>query len=783
MKTKLIILLILNSSFLIPNCITAQMFYNHACRFQGLTSSYIAVKNSTTLNITGSFSVEFWMHPQSITGTQTILSKGNNANANRYGIQLLNGRVAVLTDGVVRVQSDPCSAFIWTHVAATYNSGNHQFKVYINGVLDSSRTDIGAQPNSTTDSMFIGSLPSGSSFLGIIDELRLWNKALSATEIAQFFRSTICNTGGSYSGLIMSMAFQGSLQSGGFDVNDQSGNLNHGVNRGAIDFVQTDRPQHTLSSNEALELDGIDDYVAKPDIAALSPTFAISLECWVYPRNLNACQYLVKGTDYRLGYDGAYVTFMINNNTIATVVSLPLNKWSHLSLNYSGSTGQYKFYLNGEQRGSSVIALGNINNGTDSLFIGGGPGVSDFNGFIDEVRIGVITKSISAVNDGLYQSKDFISNSFINFSFDSGANLFFRNNASLSHPGTTAGKPVSPLVRNDVTDFSQGYYMESVNQRIPSSGTSGSVNLTTRVNQITSISDVNVFVALNHSNISNTEIVLVGPNDDSVKLFDNNTLKSTDNSLVTIFNDQADSSIVNNRYATFSTAIKPLNNLNSVFSGDNSDGIWRLIIRDQVTGDTGRLYAWGIQINNSSQRNKDLNLFALIQGFYDTSLDFMNPDSMTVNLRFNNSPYNLVTSQKILFNKDGFGGATYPSSVNNDQSYYIQLIHRNSIETWSNIFTFINHETIYSFLRTQADAYGGNQILVDNSPVRFAIYGGDVSQDGNVDVSDIIAVFNDVNNVTSGYVNTDVTGDDFVDAEDLLLTHNNAQNLVSVVKP
>jgi hypothetical protein len=74
-------------------------------------------------------------------------------------------------------------------------------------------------------------------------------------------------------------------------------------------------------------------------------------------------------------------------------------------------------------------------------------------------------------------------------------------------------------------------------------------------------------------------------------------------------------------------------------------------------------------------------------------------------------------------------------------------------------------------------------IQVDASPVRFAIFGGDVNQDGTVDATDVSTIDNDASNFISGYVVTDLTGDDFVDGTDFSIADNNAANFVSVVRP
>jgi len=80
MKNKFLknfqIFLILNSTFLILNSGKAQMYWNQAASFAGTSSSYIAVKNSTTLNIIGSFTLEAWVNPNPNSSTAIISTKG-----------------------------------------------------------------------------------------------------------------------------------------------------------------------------------------------------------------------------------------------------------------------------------------------------------------------------------------------------------------------------------------------------------------------------------------------------------------------------------------------------------------------------------------------------------------------------------------------------------------------------------------------------------------------------------------------------------------------------------
>ena len=113
------------------------------------------------------------------------------------------------------------------------------------------------------------------------------------------------------------------------------------------------------------------------------------------------------------------------------------------------------------------------------------------------------------------------------------------------------------------------------------------------------------------------------------------------------------------------------------------------------------------------------------------------------------------------------------------------LKHRNSIETWSAGVIALSRTTPASFdlASSLSQAFGNNLKSVDTSPVRFAIFSGDVNQDGTIDASDLSDTDNDAFNSVSGYVSTDVTGDDFVDAGDVSIVDNNAFNAVSVITP
>ncbi|MCB0728212.1 MAG: hypothetical protein KDD00_12160, partial [Ignavibacteriae bacterium] len=185
----------------------------------------------------------------------------------------------------------------------------------------------------------------------------------------------------------------------------------------------------------------------------------------------------------------------------------------------------------------------------------------------------------------------------------------------------------------------------------------------------------------------------------------------------------------------------------------------------------------------NSGSSKNLNLTMLIQGFYDAGTNSMIRDTVRIYLRNSSSPYAIVDSAKAYISSSGTGTFSF-QNASNGVNYYLNLIHRNSIETWSkNPEMFSAGTMTYDFSNAANKAFGNNQIQIDLSPLKFAIYSGDQNQDGNVDLSDIVNVSNEAAYFTSGYFPTDMNGDNITDLNDVVITSNNASSFVAKIVP
>ncbi|MEZ4823988.1 MAG: hypothetical protein R2942_16915 [Ignavibacteria bacterium] len=58
-----------------------------------------------------------------------------------------------------------------------------------------------------------------------------------------------------------------------------------------------------------------------------------------------------------------------------------------------------------------------------------------------------------------------------------------------------------------------------------------------------------------------------------------------------------------------------------------------------------------------------------------------------------------------------------------------------------------------------------------------------MTQEGNVDLGDVVVVNNSSSVFETGYVTPDVNGDELVDLSDIIITLNNASNFVVKITP
>ena len=159
--------------------------YGDALSFNG-TSSLVRVADSASLDLTSGMTLSAWIQPRrSQSGWRTILQQQTDAyflNAsNETGA--LRPRVAGRSARQLQYLSGPTANPVnaWTHVALTYDGTTCGCT---STAPRSPATPRPARSRRTTSPLWIGgNSPYGEYFHGLIDEVRVYNRALTPTEI------------------------------------------------------------------------------------------------------------------------------------------------------------------------------------------------------------------------------------------------------------------------------------------------------------------------------------------------------------------------------------------------------------------------------------------------------------------------------------------------------------------------------------------------------------------------------------------------------------------------
>lgn len=257
----------------------------------------------------------------------------------------------------------------WHHLA-TVGSGTTQ-KFYIDGQY------VGSTDKKSTSGIYsIGNCSCDGQNWGKFDEVRVYNRALSTSEISQLYNYA--------PGPIAYYNFE---ENSGSTLNDISGNGHNGTWNGTGSHYGNGKYGHAGKFN------GIDDWV---NIGTLNVTQDSTVEAWVYPEDTGTTgAYGIMGNSQakRITWSGTSFQYFINNNswtptyrTVTQSGTSPLNRWYHVTGVRDSQSGTLKIYING------VLSNTTTGTPTDAVPNYGWTIVkrdsnTGFKGYIDEVKV------------------------------------------------------------------------------------------------------------------------------------------------------------------------------------------------------------------------------------------------------------------------------------------------------------------------------------------------------------------------------------------------------------
>lgn len=169
--------------------VTELSYGNLALDFDG-SNDYVEASNESAFDFTSAMTLEAWIKPDALSGTQGVVSKNFGNNAHPYQIRLTDDEIILgfysNTIGWQPVTTTSANLQVgqWAHIACTYDMT--QAKIYVDGVQKASsyknfeipQNDQAFEIGRTKDVGY-------EYFNGIIDEVRVWDIALDATQVAE----------------------------------------------------------------------------------------------------------------------------------------------------------------------------------------------------------------------------------------------------------------------------------------------------------------------------------------------------------------------------------------------------------------------------------------------------------------------------------------------------------------------------------------------------------------------------------------------------------------------
>jgi len=293
----------------------------------------------------------------------------------------------------------------WTHVLLTWDGSTSASNaiLYLNGVAVNSflstQDGVGTREDDSGADLMIGARSDTGNprFLGNMDEVRYYNRVLSAGEV-----KTLYNAGESKINVSQNNLGQSSLNSGlvglwSFNskdlsdrVYDRSGNGNDGYFNGRA----TSTAKTIGKVGQALDFDGTADQVYLGTPASLFPTSAITMSAWIRPDTVGGAIIVLANDDAltmsnQMRTQGTGTRCSIANTSSTQGSTLVAGEWAHIACVYDGAN--IINYINGVNVGSTPLtgSITYANSNTEPWRIGrrGDAAPGYFDGKIDEVRM------------------------------------------------------------------------------------------------------------------------------------------------------------------------------------------------------------------------------------------------------------------------------------------------------------------------------------------------------------------------------------------------------------
>jgi len=160
--------------------------------FSGGTNSVNCGVHSNITTIASAISVSSWIKLKSTGSRMDFLGQWSTPLGYHFNMSYFQGGVGfsawISTTGsnffVAEGTTVPQKG-IWYHVVHVYDGSN--IFIYLNGIQDGIAAQTGSMYSSSTDNFYIGKDGDGNNVNALMDDVRLYNAALTATQVSNLY--------------------------------------------------------------------------------------------------------------------------------------------------------------------------------------------------------------------------------------------------------------------------------------------------------------------------------------------------------------------------------------------------------------------------------------------------------------------------------------------------------------------------------------------------------------------------------------------------------------------
>lgn len=164
---------------------------NMAYSFDGI-NDFIEISDSPSLDLMSSLSLSAWVLQNDVSGGQRIIDKATVNSSDAYMLDNSNGILGlIVANQVSQSQNILSMTSSWNLITVTYD--NQFVKWYLNGQFRESDSISGnSSVNNNPLRFAANSLLNGNYLNGKLDDIGIWDRALTQQEITELYNGNIC---------------------------------------------------------------------------------------------------------------------------------------------------------------------------------------------------------------------------------------------------------------------------------------------------------------------------------------------------------------------------------------------------------------------------------------------------------------------------------------------------------------------------------------------------------------------------------------------------------------